>query len=184
MGVDPVGSVVGPHRQHRHICRRGSLQWRGWGTTRSPGRWTWGRWNDCHRHRAIRGLPDGANRLTREEGLFGGRSAGFIVQLPLGAGQEIDDPERLPGGHPRDWSRALPLQAVDRGVDAENGFLSGGSRSVHDLLGPRTGTGAAGVLSVNPSTPCSMALVHLTTHEILPASVLLDGSACSLSEGI
>ena len=59
-----------------------------------------------------------ARRLTREEGLFVGGSAGLITHVALQLARRLDDPERVRGDVPLRHGRALPVEAVQRRVDA------------------------------------------------------------------
>ena len=59
-----------------------------------------------------------ARRLAREEGILAGGSTGLNVALALDVAREVDDPDGADRHHPLRHRRALPLQGLQRRVDA------------------------------------------------------------------
>jgi cystathionine beta-synthase len=117
-----------------------------------------------------------ARRLTREEGLFVGGSAGLIVQAAVRKAQELDDPHGFIVAVLCDWGEHYLTKGFDDDWMRENGFLERRrSRSVADLLGARAADAPA-LLSADTTTPIQMALSTMTTHGVSQLPVFRDGA--------
>ena len=116
-----------------------------------------------------------ARRLTREEGLFVGGSAGLIVTLATRIARELDDPDALvvcilPDTGERylskvyndEWLRENRLLEPERPVDAG------------ELLARKDG-GAPALVAIEPGTPVRQALSTMNVHNISQLPVLRDG---------
>jgi cystathionine beta-synthase len=184
VGVDPVGSVIGPFFRTGTMPEGAPYKVEGLGNDKIPGTLDLGVVDDYVTVTDAEAFRM-ARRLTREEGLFVGGSAGLIVHAAVALARDIDDPEAFVVAILCDWGEHYLTKQYDEEWMRENGFLERRSRSVHDLLGAKDRErGLPSLLSVTPSTPVRMALSTLTTHEISQLPVLLDGECVgSVSEG-
>jgi cystathionine beta-synthase len=124
-----------------------------------------------------------ARRLTREEGLFAGGSAGLIVHLAARIAAEVDDPDAfvvciLPDTGERYLSKVYNEEWL-----RENQLLESERVTAADMLIGKDGK-APGLVSVEPATPARQAFSLLTTHNISQLPVLRDGDCVgSIVEG-
>jgi cystathionine beta-synthase len=117
-----------------------------------------------------------ARRLTREEGLFVGGSAGLIVQAAVRKAHELDDPNGFVVAVLCDWGEHYLTKSFDDEWMRENGFLERPRRRlVSDLIDSRP-PGTPPLLSATPSTSVQMALSTMTTHGVSQLPVIRDGA--------
>jgi len=182
VGVDPVGSVLAPFFNTGELPEGAPYKVEGLGNDKIPGALDLGVLNEYVT------VTDGdafrmARRLTREEGLFVGGSAGLIVHAAVERAKELDDPDAFVVAILCDWGERYLTKQFDDEWMRENGFLARPRRSVRELL-RRKDRGLPGLIAVQPSTPVRMALSTITTHEVSQLPVLLDGECVgSVSEG-
>jgi len=123
-----------------------------------------------------------ARRLTREEGLFVGGSAGLLVHAAVNLARELDDPGALVVTVLCDWGEHYLSKVFDDEWMRTNDFLPRQRRSVHELVDAK-GPGAPELLSVEPRAPLRAALSLITTHDVSQLPVVLDGECVgSVSE--
>lgn len=123
-----------------------------------------------------------ARRLTREEGLFVGGSAGLIVHVAARIARELDDPDAfivcmLPDTGERYLSKIYNDEWM-----RENRLLDPEPYSARDLLQAKE-PGAPPLVSVEPGTSVRQALALITAHDISQLPVIEDGDCVgSVSE--
>jgi cystathionine beta-synthase len=117
-----------------------------------------------------------ARRLTREEGLFVGGSAGLIAHLAVAVARRIDDPAALVACVlPDTGERYLSKLYSDEWL-RENRLIETDRVTVAELL-RRKAEDAPGLVTVDPGAPVRQALSLLTTHDISQLPVLRDGES-------
>jgi len=126
-----------------------------------------------------------ARRLTREEGLFVGGSAGLIATAALDVAREIDDPDALvvfilcdtgerylSKVYNDEWLRENRLLDRERGPGAADILL-------------RKGAEAPPLVAIDPSVSVRQALSTMQVHDISQLPVLRDGDCVgSVSEAM
>jgi len=182
VGVDPVGSVVAPFFHTGKMPEGAPYKVEGLGNDKIPGTLDLSVVDD------YRTVTDGdafrmARRLTREEGLFVGGSAGLIVHAAVEVAREIDDPDAFVVAILCDWGEHYLTKQYDEEWLRTNGFVERRAPRVGDLL-KRRDPATPPLVSVAPSAPVRMAWMALTTHDISQLPVLLNGECVgSVSEG-
>lgn len=123
-----------------------------------------------------------ARRLTREEGLFVGGSAGLIVHVAVRTAQQLDDPGALIGCIlPDTGERYLSKLYSDEWL-RENRLLEPERMTARDML-ERKDSGAPPLVSVEPGNPVRQALSLITGHDISQLPVIREGDCIgSVSE--
>ena len=182
VGVDPVGSIIGPFFNTGCTPEGHPYKVEGLGNDKIPGTL------DLDLVDEYRTVTDGdafrtARRLTMEEGLFVGGSSGLIVKAALDVAREIDDPDAFLVAVLCDWGEHYLTKQYDDEWMLANGFLERPSRTVHDLLSGKA-AGSPDLLSVELGTSVRMALSTLTTHGVSQLPVLAGGDCLgSVTEG-
>lgn len=173
-GVDPEGSLIGPYFNTGEMIEGHPYKVEGLGNDKIPSTL------DLDVVDEYVTVSDGdsfrmARRLTREEGLFVGGSAGLIVQAAVRKARELDDPDAFVVAVLCDWGEHYLTKNFDDDWMRENGFLERPRRRVvADLLTSRAPE-APDLLSATPSTSSQMALSTMTTHGVSQLPVLRDG---------
>jgi cystathionine beta-synthase len=131
-----------------------------------------------------------AMRLTREEGIFVGGSAGLNLHAAVELARELDDPDAFVVSILCDWGERYLTKLYDPEWMESNGFTPRERRRAGELLaqkgqGPNDqGAKLPGLVSVQPTTPVRMALSALSTHDVSQLPVLRGGlSVGSVQEG-
>jgi cystathionine beta-synthase len=182
VGVDPVGSVLGPFFRTGTMPEGSPYKVEGLGNDKVPGALDLGVVDDYVTVTDAQAFRM-ARRITREEGLFVGGSSGLIVHAAVELAKHLDDPEAFVVAILCDWGEHYLTKQYDDEWMRENGFLERRTRSVHDLLGAKD-RALPPLISVAPSTPVRIALSTLSTHEVSQLPVILDGECVgSVSEG-
>ncbi|HEX7117893.1 MAG TPA: pyridoxal-phosphate dependent enzyme [Longimicrobiales bacterium] len=116
-----------------------------------------------------------ARRVTREEGLFVGGSAGLIVHLAVQVAREVDDPDALIVCVLPDTGERYLSKVYNDEWMRENQLLDGERAvAVGELLRHKDGQ-APTLVGVQPSTPVRQALSTMNVHNISQLPVLQDG---------
>ncbi len=174
-GVDPEGSLIGPFFNTGEMIEGHPYKVEGLGNDKIPATLDLGVVDEYVT------VSDGdsfrmARRMTREEGLFVGGSAGLIVQAAVRKAQELDDPDAFVVAVLCDWGEHYLTKGFDDDWMRENGYLERPRRRlVSDLLEGRT-PDAPALLSATPSTSVQMALSTMTTHGVSQLPVIRDGA--------
>ncbi|CAN5615587.1 cystathionine beta-synthase [soil metagenome] len=125
-----------------------------------------------------------ARRLTREEGLFVGGSAGLIVHLAVRTAHQIDDPEALIVCVLPDTGERYLSKVYNEEWMRENRLLEPERLTALEMLARKDG-GAPALISVERDTPVREALRLMTDYDISQLPVC-DANECvgSLPESL
>ena len=179
---DPVGSLYTGYRRHPRDGRWTPLQGRRHRRRQDPH-------HDLVRlHRRVApALRQGghamARRVSREEGILVGGSAGLNVQLALDVAREVDDPDALVVTILCDTGERYLSKLFNDEWMQENQLLDKPQLTVGDLLEQRK-TGAPPLVSVAPAAAVRQALNLMSTWGVSQIPVM-DGGECvgGLNEG-
>ena len=181
IGVDPEGSVHATYFHTGELAEGHPYKVEGVGGDKIPGT-LWLDQLDDFVTVSDRDAFLMARRLTREEGLFVGGSAGMLVHAAADLARELDDPEALVVTILCDWGEHYLSKVFDDEWMRTNDFLPRSRYGAHELLAAK-GREVPDLLSVEPSSPIRDALSLITTHDVSQLPVLKDGeSVGSVSE--
>ena len=175
IGIDPDGSIISPFFNTGEKVEGQPYKVEGIGNDKSPGTLAL-EVVDEFRPRGDGAAFRMARRLTREEGLFAGGSAGLLVQGALDVAKEIDDPDAFVVSLVCDWGERYLSKVYDDDWMRENSFLERPKRSsAKDLVAAKS-DGGGSLITVEPTTPVRIALSTITAHDIGQLPVVLNGS--------
>ena len=118
-----------------------------------------------------------ARRLTREEGLFVGGSAGLITHLALMVAREIDDPAALVVTFLCDTGERYLSKLYNDEWMRENQLLEPDRVTLGDLLEHKVASAPATVVSAAPGQQVRQVLGLMRLHDVSLLPVL-DGGRC------
>ena len=125
-----------------------------------------------------------ARRLTREEGLFVGGSAGLIAHVALNVARRVNDPEALVVTFLCDTGERYLSKLYNDEWMRENQMLDPEKVTLGQLLGAKTGHTPV-VVGAQPGQTVRQALRLMAQHDVSQLPVM-DGATCigSVSEGV
>lgn len=165
IGVDPEGSMIAPFFNTGEKPEGHPYKVEGIGNDKIPGSLDLSVVDEYRSH------DDGiafrmARRVSREEGLFAGGSAGLLVHCAIEVAKEIEDPDAFVVTLICDWGERYLSKAYDDDWMRENGFLERPRRStVLDAVHAKD-TRVGTLVTVDPDTPIRIALSTITAHDI------------------
>ena len=117
-----------------------------------------------------------ARRLTREEGLFVGGSAGLITHLALQVAREVDDPSALVVTFLCDTGERYLSKLYNDEWMRENQLLEPDRVTLGDLLAHKVATAPAAVVSAAPGQQVRQVLGLMRLHDVSLLPVLELGA--------
>jgi cystathionine beta-synthase len=117
-----------------------------------------------------------ARKLTREEGLFVGGSAGMIAHAALTVARRVDDPDALVVTFLCDTGERYLSKVFNDEWMRENQLLDDAPTSIEAVLG-RKDASAPAIVSVTPGATVRQAIRLMALHDVSQVPVM-DGSVC------
>ena len=117
-----------------------------------------------------------ARRLTREEGLFVGGSAGLIAHVALQVAREIDDPNAFVVTFLCDTGERYLSKVFNDEWMRENQLLDPDRATLDQVLGAKRGD-IPTLVSMPPTATVRQALKLMSTHDVSQLPVM-DGAEC------
>ncbi len=117
-----------------------------------------------------------ARRLTREEGIFVGGSAGLITHVALNVARRVNDPEALVVTFLCDTGERYLSKLFNDEWMRENQLLEADKATIAQVMNVKAG-GAPVMVSTAPGAPVRQALRLMSLHDISQLPVL-DGVVC------
>jgi cystathionine beta-synthase len=117
-----------------------------------------------------------ARRLTREEGIFVGGSAGMIAHAALTVARRIDDPEALVVTFLCDTGERYLSKVFNDEWMRENQLLDSPHTSIESVLGKKD-TSAPAIVSVTTGATVRQAIRLMALHDVSQVPVM-DGTVC------
>jgi len=174
---DPTGSILAEYwRSHGENKIEGSpYKVEGIGQDKVPGTLDMGVIDEYHTV-SDRDAFAMSRRLTREEGLFVGGSAGLIAKVALDLARRIDDPDALVVTFLCDTGERYLSKLYNDEWMRENQMLEAEHVTLRDMLG-RKDAGAPAIVSVAPAAGVRQALNLMALHDVSQLPVM-DGEEC------
>ncbi|MCH1570427.1 MAG: pyridoxal-phosphate dependent enzyme, partial [Longimicrobiales bacterium] len=183
VGVDPDGSMIAPFFNTGEMVEGHPYKVEGIGNDKIPGTL------DLNVVDEFLAFGDGdafrmARRVSREEGLFAGGSAGLLVHSAVEVAKRIDDPDAFVVTLVCDWGERYLSKTYDDDWMRENGFLERPKRTTALEALEEKDSRVGSLVTVEPTTPVRIALSAITAHDIGQLPVV-RGGACigSVTEG-
>ncbi|MDQ6736217.1 MAG: pyridoxal-phosphate dependent enzyme [Gemmatimonadota bacterium] len=117
-----------------------------------------------------------ARRLTREEGLFVGGSAGLIAKVALDLARRVDDPDAFVVTFLCDTGERYLLKLYNDEWMRENQMLEADHVTLGDMLS-RKDESAPAIVSIAPASGVRQALNLMALHDVSQLPVM-DGDEC------
>ncbi|MBA2627821.1 MAG: pyridoxal-phosphate dependent enzyme [Gemmatimonadales bacterium] len=173
IGGDPVGSLYAGYGRTRTMGDGHPYKVEGIGGDKIPTT-VWFDWIDEWRQVADKASMAMARRVSREEGILVGGSAGLNVQLALDIAREVDDPDALVVTILCDTGERYLSKLFNDEWMQENQLLDRPHVTVEDLLAHRNGSAPA-LVSVAPAAAVRQALNLMSTWGVSQIPVVEDG---------
>ena len=158
---DPVGSLYSGYARTHTMGEGHPYKVEGIGGDKIPST-IWFDWIDEWRQVSDKAAMAMARRVSREEGILVGGSAGLNVQLALDVAREVDDPDALIVTILCDTGERYLSKLFNDEWMQENQLLEKPERTVEDLLRHRQ-SGAPPLVSVAPAAAVRQALNLMST---------------------
>ena len=124
-----------------------------------------------------------ARRMTREEGLFAGGSAGLLVHVALSVARRVNDPNACVVTFLCDTGERYLSKLYNDEWMRENQMLDQARTTLGQLLDGKHGAAPVGVISVAPQAPVRQALGLMALHDVSQLPVIENGNCVgSVSE--
>jgi len=183
VGVDPDGSMIAPFFNTGEQVEGHPYKVEGIGNDKIPGTL------DLDVVDEYLSFGDGeafrmARRVSREEGLFAGGSAGLLVHAAVDVATRANDPDAFVVTLVCDWGERYLSKTYDDDWMRENGFLERPKRNtvIEALANKDSRVGS--LVTVEPTTPVRIALSAITAHDIGQLPVVREGTCIgSVTEG-
>ena len=117
-----------------------------------------------------------ARRLTREEGIFVGGSAGMIAHAALNVARRLDDPESCVVTFLCDTGERYLSKVFNDEWMRENQMLDVSPTTIEAVLGNKDASAPA-IVSVSPGTSVRQAIRLMALHNVSQVPVM-DGAVC------
>lgn len=182
VGADPLGSVYKTFKETGKLIEGGVYKVEGIGQDKVP-ETSWLEYIDEFREVNDRDSFLNSRRLTREEALFVGGSAGTALTVALQVAEELNDPnKKVVVILPDTGERYLSKLHSDEWM-RENQFLEEPATNVQHLLLAKTPTMDTPVVSVKSSDSVKSALASMSLSNVSQVPVIDNGeSVGSLDE--
>jgi len=175
VGIDPEGSITAPFFNTGKVGEGTPYKVEGIGNDKIPGTLDLDVVDD-YRVLSDEAAFAMARRMTREEGLFAGGSAGLMVHGAIELAKQIDDPDAFVVSLVCDWGERYLSKVYDDEWMRENGFLERSRHTTARELIDRKSSDAPELITVEPGTSIRIALSTITAHDIGQLPVVSDGS--------
>jgi cystathionine beta-synthase len=125
-----------------------------------------------------------ARRMTREEGMFIGGSAGLLVHTALSVARRVNDPNACVVTFLCDTGERYLSKLYNDEWMRENQMLDVEKATLGQLIEMKPSGGAGAVVSLNPTNTVRQAITLMSLHDVSQLPVM-DGGNCvgSVSEG-
>lgn len=117
-----------------------------------------------------------ARRLTREEGIFVGGSAGMIAHAAMNVARRLDDPEACVVTFLCDTGERYLSKVFNDEWMRENQMLDVSPTTIESVLGNKDASAPA-IVSVSPGTSVRQAIRLMALHNVSQVPVM-DGAVC------
>jgi len=117
-----------------------------------------------------------ARKLTREEGIFVGGSAGMIAHAAISVARRVDDPQACVVTFLCDTGERYLSKVFNDEWMRENQMLDASPTTIESVLGRKDSTAPA-MISVSPGATVRQAIRLMALHDVSQVPVM-DGSVC------
>jgi cystathionine beta-synthase len=117
-----------------------------------------------------------ARKLTREEGIFVGGSAGMIAHAAMTVARRVDDPNAFVVTFLCDTGERYLSKVFNDEWMRENQMLDASSTTIESVLGRKDASGLA-MISVSPGATVRQAIRLMALHDVSQVPVM-EGSVC------
>ncbi len=117
-----------------------------------------------------------ARKLTREEGIFVGGSAGMIAHAAINVARRVDDPNAFVVTFLCDTGERYLSKVFNDEWMRENQMLDSGTTTIESVLG-RKDDSAPAMISVSPGATVRQAIRLMALHDVSQLPVM-DGTVC------
>jgi cystathionine beta-synthase len=181
LAADPVGSIYAHYHATHEKTQGAPYKIEGIGGDKIPGALDFDVIDEFHTFNDREAFHM-ARRLTREEGLFVGGSAGINVALSVRMARQLDDPDALIVCFLPDTGERYLSKIYNEEWLRENQLLEPERMTAGDMLARKDG-GAPPLVLVRPGATTREALQLITQHDISQIPVCDEGECVgSLSE--